>query len=206
MADLYAWMAYTSDLKAEKDEWLEKAVRFGERAIQLDRYYPYYNRIMTKVYFQVGMNVKAAEQALFLVEVQPLVKANYEFVVKGYVEGGLQLLREGKVEQARQYFKNCIALMKDESLQKNKIITFYAGKAALIMGSFEDAETWLTEARSESLELKMEVDRLLYLLNQQTGRDIENEKYQGLLWMGYVEVTPVYKEIKGILESGILRD
>ena len=206
LADLYAWMAYTSDLKAEKDEWLEKAVRFGERAIQLDRYYPYYNRIMTKVYFQVGMNVKAAEQALFLVEVQPLVKANYEFVVKGYVEGGLQLLREGNVEQARQYFENCIALMNDEVLQKNKTITFYAGKAALIMGSFENAETWLTTARSESLELKMEVDRLLYLLNQQTGRDIENEKYQGLLWMGYVEVTPVYKEIKGVLESGILRD
>lgn len=206
LADLYAWMAYTSDLKAEKDQWLEKAVSHGERAIQLDRYYPYYNRIMTSVYFSANMFTKAAEQALMLLETQPLVKANYELVAKGYVEGGLQHLREGNVDQAKAYFEACIALMSNEDSRSNKTVGYYSGKAALIMGRFQEAEEWITLARGVSLEFKMEGDRLLYLLNQLTGREEENAKYKGILWMGYVEATPVYKEIKGIIESGILQD
>jgi len=204
LADLYSWMAYTSRLEAEKDEWLAKAVVQGERAIELDRYYPYYNRIMTSVYFSAGMYTKAAEQALILLQVQPLVKANYELVAKGYVEGGLQYLREGNVAQAKEYFEACIALSKNEAIKTNKTVLFYCGKAALILGRYVEAEIWLTLARSVSLEFKMEGDRLLYLINQQTGRSADNAKYKGILWMGYVEKTPVYLEIKSILESGIL--
>ena len=206
LADLYSWMAYTSELNAEKDEWLTKAVKHGERAIQLDRYYPYYNRILTSVYFSAEMYTKAAEQALFLVQVQPLVKANFELVAKGYVEGGMQYLREGETTKAKEYFKACVALMSDEKLKVNKTVAFYSGKSALILGQFSEAEEWLVFARSAALEFKMEGDRLLYLLNQQTGRDNENAKYNGILWMGMVESTPLYKEIKEILESGVLRN
>ncbi len=206
LADLYSWMAYTSKLEAEKQEWMTKAIAQGERAIRLDRYYPYYNRIMTSVYFSANMNTKAAEQALQLLNVQPLVKANYELVAKGYTEGGLQHYREGNLAKAKEYLLAAVQLMQEEAAKSNKTVAYYAGKAALALADFSQAEQWLTFARSASLELKMEIDRLLYLLNQQTGRSEENAKYKGIIWMGMVESTPVYKELKTILDNGVFQD
>ncbi|MPN34929.1 hypothetical protein SDC9_182423 [bioreactor metagenome] len=96
--------------------------------------------------------------------------------------------------------------MQEEAAKSNKTVAYYAGKAALALADFSQAEQWLTFARSASLELKMEIDRLLYLLNQQTGRSEENAKYKGIIWMGMVESTPVYKELKTILDNGIFTD
>ncbi|HBN85942.1 MAG TPA: hypothetical protein DDZ89_19115, partial [Clostridiales bacterium] len=50
IADLSMWMAYTAQVEADKSKWMEKALFEGEEAIRLDRYYPYYNKIMTDIY------------------------------------------------------------------------------------------------------------------------------------------------------------
>ncbi|MHB1394935.1 MAG: tetratricopeptide repeat protein [Clostridia bacterium] len=133
LADIYSRMAYSSETENERKDWMEQAIREGEEAVRLDRYYPYYNKILTDVYFSGGQNIKACEQALKLVLVQPRVSGNYELLARGYLEAGLQ-----------------------------------------------------------------------YIINEETGRISENVKYKGVPWMGMVKLTPVYKEIKQIINVGIL--
>jgi hypothetical protein len=86
----------------------------------------------------------------------------------------------------------------------NQTMSFYKGKAMLLQGNFKEAEELLKKAKTGSLELKMDSDRLLYIIYEETGRDSENAKYKGVPWMGMVKSTPVYKEFKQIIGNGIL--
>lgn len=204
LADIYSWMAYTSETENGKKEWMEQAIREGEEAIRLDRYYPYYNKILTDIYFSGGRNIKACEQALKLVSVQPRVSKNYELLARGYLEAGLQYLRENDINKGREYIRLCADITEYPDVKMNSTMDFYKGKALLLLGDFPQAEVFLKKARGGSLELKMDSDRLLYIINEETGRISENKKYKGVPWMGMVKSTPVYKETKQIINEGIL--
>ncbi|MGI6562117.1 MAG: O-antigen ligase family protein [Clostridia bacterium] len=205
MADLSLWMSKTVSTEAEKREWINKALSEGEEALRLDRYYPYYNRIMTEIYLFDGQYEKAAEQAKMLVYVQPLVDKNYELLAQAYTEGALVLLKEGNTDKAKEWLLACEDLEDNENVTIKSATAFYMGKAALLFGKYEKATELLQTARKGSTDLRIESDRLLYIINEVTGNEDLNKKYENVFYMGMIQSTPMYKEIKDILESGLLQ-
>ena len=203
LADLYTWMANISRLEAEKQEWLQKAVVQAERSLKLDPHYPYYNRIAAKVYSSANMPLEAKERAEYLVLMQPLVKSNFEVLAKSYVEAAFAQVKNEDYKKAQESFLAALELIEREDLEANKTIIFYAGQAALALGKLDTAEALLTEAAAHSLNLRMDADRMLYLINQLKGREEENNKFQGLAWMGLVESTPLYRTLKSLNEKAV---
>ncbi|HBN85943.1 MAG TPA: hypothetical protein DDZ89_19120 [Clostridiales bacterium] len=136
-----------------------------------------------------------------LVFVQPLVSKNYELLAEAYVEGSIVLLHDNKADKAGEWLRKCEVLDQNPNVKVNHTMSFYIGKAALLSGDYEKAQKLLEFAATGSLELKMDSDRLLYIINEETGK--ENDKYDGVLYMGMIKSTPVYKQIKEILQSGV---
>lgn len=201
LAELYKRMADTSGKNEQMQQWREKSINAAETAVKCDSDYPYYNYILTQAYFDSGLSIKACEQAEKLVKLQPLKLQNYDFLARGYMEAGLQYIRNKNPAKAKELIIKCSEIDKLRNIKLNPTIYFYQGKALLLLGKFKQAEELIKKARTGSLSLKMDSDRLLYIINQETGRQAENKKYRNVIWMGMVEKTPDYIEIKQILSN-----
>lgn len=207
LAKIYDWMVRTSGTKAEKDSWNEKLRTASVAAVNLAPQNPEYVSNLMKFYF----TQEDFENALLLAEQYfPLAKKQeeaYEWLARGYNEYGLQLLQENNLDEAKILLKKSMDLLNVKSLSNNKTVMFYAGRSYLAFGKFKEAESLLQKTRTFQ-DFKSHSDWLLYLINEETGRSAENEKYRGLVWMGSVLSEPKtnteYLEMKRILESKVL--
>jgi|GEM_PF-4772063 len=207
LAEIYQWMARTCKTTAEQNSWLEKQRIAAVRAVELaPKNADYVERLMS-LYFDLEEYERALEQAEVYLTLVKKQEDAYEWLARGYNEYGIELIKAGNVENGKALLDQVILLLEDKSLAKNKTIGFYAGKAYLAYGEFDKAETLIQSARSLQ-ELKSHSDWLLFLINEETGREKENEKYVGVPWMGSVirnpKINVVYLEMKEIITSKVL--
>lgn len=207
LAEIYQWMARTCKTNAEQEDWISKQRNAAERAVTLSPGKAVYVESFMSLLFDLEDYEKGLEQAEVYLTLVKKKEDAYEWLARGYNEHGLELIKEGFVEEGKTLLEKSIDLLEDKTLAKNKTIMFYAGKSHLAFGEYETAEHLIQSARNQQ-NLKSHSDWLLYLINEQTGRDTENEKYVGVLWMGSVITNPktntVYLEMKEILNSKVL--
>jgi len=207
LAELYNRMAANSEKKDDMSFWRTKALDAAQTSVKYNPNYPYYNYVLTTVYFDSGEPIKAYNQAEKLMSLQPLYPANNEVLAKGYIEAGLEYYRQGDATKAKELITKGSQINNDSKVTMTQALKLYKGKALLLRKKFTEAEVLIKAVRDASekeLEMKIECDRLLYIINQQTGKSGDNAKYKGVLWMGMVEKTPVYIEATKIIKAGDL--
>ena len=207
LAEIYGWMVKTCKTTVEQKGWITKQRIAIEQAVKLAPQNPeYLKELMTFNFDQEDYEnaLQHAEQYFLLSKNQDEA---YEWLARGYNEYGIQLIIEGKVDEGKALLNQVIELLNVKSLSNNKAVMFYAGKSYLAYGDFEKAENLLQKARTNQ-DLRSHSDWLLYLINEKTGRDKENQKYKGVLWMGSVLSNPKtntkYLEMNNILNSKVL--
>jgi tetratricopeptide (TPR) repeat protein len=204
-AELYGRMAACSETEDEKVKWVEKQVTSAENSVRHNPNYPYYLNILVQSYFNSGRSKDALMTAERLIISQPLKDTNYELLARGCMEAGLQYLHEQDAVRAKELIVQCAGIIHLEHAAKSPANSFYSGKALLLLEKYQEAEEQLKKARNGSLSMKFDSDRLLYLINEMTGRSKDNVKYENLLWMGMVEKTPLYREVKEIINYKLLQ-
>jgi Flp pilus assembly protein TadD len=203
LAEIYQWMARTSKTASEQDAWNVKQRTAAELAVNLSPQNSDYVKYLMILYFDLGENEKALIQAETYLTLSKKREEAYEWLARGYNELGIELIQEGEVLEGKDLLNKSIELLNIKSLANNKTIMFYAGKSYLAYGDYTKAETLLQTARSVQ-DLRSHSDRLLFLINEETGKSTENKKYTGVIWMTYVTSTPEYLEMKSILNNKIL--
>lgn len=212
LAEIYQWMArpYTNNI--EKESWIEKQKTASEQAVKFAPNNVNYVENLMAMYFDLKDYEKGLEQAEVYLTLVKKKEDAYEWLAKGYCEFGLELIKESKIEDGKEQLNNVIDLLENKTFAKNKIIGFYAGKAYLAFGNFEQAKQLFESSSSSSnlIEIRLPSFRLIYLINEETGLIEENEKLKAREILGMGSVTGeeksdiTYLEMKEILNSKVL--
>ncbi|NLN83701.1 MAG: tetratricopeptide repeat protein [Firmicutes bacterium] len=202
LGEVYVWMIKTSREEKDKNYWLEKRQETIEKALELEPENPQYLEQYLLHLFDLGEKEEAYWQAKALYELADDKKMAGRYLARASSALGIEYLLDSRVEEGREVLTESLELAENFSLAADLHIQFYLGKANLALKNFEEAERLLKLAR-ESNEFKHEGDRLLYLLNEETGRFVENKKYIGVPWMGLVESSLDYREMKAAIKNNV---
>jgi len=99
-----------SKIKENKEAWYEAALSMAERSISQNPYLPESNRLLTDLYNDMDMPLKALESAEKLVSYQPYYDLNYEILARSYLKAAKYYSDNNDYETANELLKKCIDL------------------------------------------------------------------------------------------------